>query len=44
VTVLQEYVDLYGLVFDVQKAPTLELAPYEGSLLLDSAKIKNNLS
>jgi uncharacterized protein YlxW (UPF0749 family) len=44
VTVLQEYVDLYGLVFDVQKAPTLELSPYEGSLLLDSAKIKNNLS
>ena len=44
VTVLQEYVDLYGLVFDVQKAPTLELAPYEGSLLLDSAKIKNNIS
>ncbi|MFZ9354457.1 MAG: DUF881 domain-containing protein, partial [Candidatus Nanopelagicales bacterium] len=44
VTVLQEYVDLYGLVFNVQKAPTLELAPYEGSLLLDSAKIKNNLS
>jgi len=44
VTVLQEYVDLYGLVFDVQKAPTLKLAPYEGSLLLDSAKIKNNLS
>jgi uncharacterized protein YlxW (UPF0749 family) len=44
VTVLQEYIDLYGLVFDVQKAPILELAPYEGSLLLDSAKIKNNLS
>lgn len=44
VTVLQEYVDLYGLVYDVQKAPRLELAPYEGSLLLDSVKLKKSIS
>jgi len=44
VTVLQEYVDLYGLVYDVQRAPRLELAPYEGSLLLDSVKLKKSIS
>ncbi|MFM9095395.1 MAG: DUF881 domain-containing protein, partial [Actinomycetes bacterium] len=44
VTVLQEYVDLYGLVYDVQKASRLELAPYEGSLLLDSVKLKKSIS
>ena len=44
VTILQEYVDLYGLVFDVQKLPLVELAPFEGSLFLDSVKVKNKLS
>ena len=44
VTILQEYVDLYGLVFDVQKLPLVELAPFEGSLFLDSVEVKNKLS
>ena len=40
VAILQDYVDVYGLVYDVQKAAVIELPPYEGSLLLDEVKVK----
>ena len=40
VAILQDYVDVYGLVYDVQKAAVIELQPYEGSLLLDEVKVK----
>ena len=40
VAILQDYVDVYGLVYDVQRAAVIELPPYEGSLLLDEAKVK----
>jgi uncharacterized protein YlxW (UPF0749 family) len=44
VTVLQDYVDLYGLVFDVQRSQLIELPPYEGSLLLDNVKVAGSIS
>ena len=34
VAILQDYVDLFGLVYEVQRAALIELPPYEGSLLL----------
>ena len=40
VAILQDYVDLYGLVYDVQRSALIELPPYEGSLLLDEVKVK----
>ncbi len=40
VAILQDYVDVYGLVYDVQRAAVIELPPYEGSLLLDEVKVK----
>jgi uncharacterized protein YlxW (UPF0749 family) len=44
VTILQDYVDLYGLVYDVQRSQLIELPPYEGSLLLDNVKVAGNVS
>jgi uncharacterized protein YlxW (UPF0749 family) len=44
VTILQDYVDLYGLVFDVQRSALIELPPYEGSLLLDNVKVVGSIS
>ena len=44
VTVLQDYVDLYGLVYDVQRSQLIELPPYEGSLLLDNVKVVGSIS
>jgi uncharacterized protein YlxW (UPF0749 family) len=44
VTILQDYVDLYGLVFDVQRSALIELSPYEGSLLLDNVKVVGSIS
>jgi uncharacterized protein YlxW (UPF0749 family) len=44
VTVLQDYVDLYGLVYDVQRSQLIELPPYEGSLLLDNVKVTGSIS
>jgi uncharacterized protein YlxW (UPF0749 family) len=44
VAILQDYVDLFGLVYEVQKAALIELPPYEGSLLLDNVQIKRNIS
>ena len=44
VTILQDYVDLYGLVFDVQRSQLINLPPYEGSLLLDNVKIAGSIS
>jgi uncharacterized protein YlxW (UPF0749 family) len=44
VTILQDYVDLYGLVFDVQRSQLIELPPYEGSLLLDNVKVAGSIS
>ena len=44
VTILQDYVDLYGLVFDVQRSQLIELPPYEGSLLLDNVKVVGSIS
>jgi len=44
VTILQDYVDLYGLVYDVQRSQLIELPPYEGSLLLDNVKVTGNIS
>ena len=44
VTVLQDYVDLYGLVYDVQRSQLIELPPYEGSLLLDNVKVAGSIS
>ena len=43
VTILQDYVDLYGLVFDVQRSALIELPPYEGSLLLDNVKVTGSI-
>jgi uncharacterized protein YlxW (UPF0749 family) len=43
VTVLQDYVDLYGLVYDVQRSQLIELPPYEGSLLLDNVKVTGSI-
>jgi uncharacterized protein YlxW (UPF0749 family) len=43
VTILQDYVDLYGLVYDVQKSQLIELPPYEGSLLLDNVKVTGSI-
>jgi uncharacterized protein YlxW (UPF0749 family) len=44
VAILQDYVDLFGLVFEVQRAALIELPPYEGSLLLDNVQVKRNIS
>ncbi len=44
VTVLQDYVDLYGLVFDVQRSTIINLPPYGGSLLLDNVKVLGSIS
>jgi uncharacterized protein YlxW (UPF0749 family) len=44
VAILQDYVDLFGLVYEVQRAALIELPPYEGSLLLDNVQIKRNIS
>ena len=44
VTILQDYVDLYGLVYDVQRSQLIELPPYEGSLLLDNVKVTGSIS
>jgi hypothetical protein len=41
---LQDYVDLYGLVFDVQRSALIEVPPYEGSLLLDNVKVVGSIS
>ena len=43
VAILQDYVDLFGLVYEVQRATLIELQPYEGSLLLDSVQVKRNI-
>jgi uncharacterized protein YlxW (UPF0749 family) len=43
VTILQDYVDLYGLVYDVQRSQLIELPPYEGSLLLDNVKVTGSI-
>ena len=43
VAILQDYVDLFGLIFEVQRAALIELPPYEGSLLLDSVQVKRNI-
>lgn len=40
VLILQDYVDSYGLIFDVKKSNLLKLPSYEGSLILDAVKIK----
>jgi uncharacterized protein YlxW (UPF0749 family) len=44
VAILQDYVDLFGLVYAVQRAALIELPPYEGSLLLDNVQVKRNIS
>jgi uncharacterized protein YlxW (UPF0749 family) len=44
VAILQDYVDLFGLVFEVQRSALIELPPYEGSLLLDNVQVKRNIS
>ena len=44
VAILQDYVDLFGLVYEVQRATLIELPPYEGSLLLDNVQVKRNIS
>jgi uncharacterized protein YlxW (UPF0749 family) len=44
VTILQDYVDLYGLVYDIQRSQLIELPPYEGSLLLDNVKVTGSIS
>ena len=44
VAILQDYVDLFGLVYEVQRAALIELQPYEGSLLLDNVQVKRNIS
>jgi uncharacterized protein YlxW (UPF0749 family) len=43
VAILQDYVDLFGLIFEVQRAAVIELPPYEGSLLLDNVQIRKNI-
>ncbi len=42
VAILQEYVDIFGLVYDVQKASVLELPAFEGPLLIDNVNVINN--
>jgi hypothetical protein len=37
-------VDLFGLVYEVQRVALIELPPYEGSLLLDNVRVKRNIS
>ena len=44
IAILQDYVDLFGLVYEVQRAALIELPPYEGSLLLDNVQVKRNIS
>ena len=44
VAILQDYVDLFGLVYEVQRAALIELPPSEGSLLLDNVQVKRNIS
>ena len=44
VAILQDYVDLFGLVYEVQRAALIELPPYEGSLLLDNVQVNRNIS
>jgi uncharacterized protein YlxW (UPF0749 family) len=44
VAILQDYVDLFGLVYEVQREALIELPPYEGSLLLDNVQVKRNIS
>jgi uncharacterized protein YlxW (UPF0749 family) len=44
VAILQDYVDLFGLVYEVQRAALVELPPYEGSLLIDNVQVKRNIS
>ena len=44
VAILQDYVDLFGLVYEVQRAALIELPPYEGSLLLENVQVKRNIS
>jgi uncharacterized protein YlxW (UPF0749 family) len=44
VAILQDYVDLFGLVYEVQRAALIEMPPYEGSLLLDNVQVKRNIS
>jgi len=44
VAILQDYVDLFRLVYEVQRAALIELPPYEGSLLLDNVQVKRNIS
>jgi len=44
VAILQDYVDLFGLVYEVQRATLIELPSYEGSLLLDNVQVKRNIS
>ena len=44
VAILQDYVDLFGLVYEVQRSALIELPPYEGSLLLDNVQVKRNIS
>ena len=44
VAILQDYVDLFGLVYEVQRAALIELPPYEGSLLLDNVQVKRSIS
>jgi uncharacterized protein YlxW (UPF0749 family) len=44
VAILQDYVDLFGLVYEVQRVALIELPPYEGSLLLDNVQVKRNIS
>ena len=44
VAILQDYVDLFGLVYEVQRAALIELPTYEGSLLLDNVQVKRNIS
>jgi uncharacterized protein YlxW (UPF0749 family) len=40
VAVLQDYVDVFGLVFTVQDVPKVELKPYEGPITISDPLIK----
>jgi uncharacterized protein YlxW (UPF0749 family) len=40
VAVLQDYVDVFGLVYTVQDVPKLELKPYEGPITISDPLIK----
>ena len=44
VAILQDYVDLFGLVYEVQRSALIELPPYEGPLLLDNVQVIRNIS